>query len=233
MAPKSRSARQATPIDEEQPSLLILPPEVLTTVVSFMGRTSKAPSPNPVDLFRTCRELHLLGRDTTTRIEFLIGNYGLHGVLEGISSWLALVTRDVLGGLLGRLSQGTDGNAPRYQLQRLYRRITNAGRMDLLLPLLTYAEELYPAKSSATYGGPKGFAPVAMGFLPSLPDEDIVKSLLKSGVVPEDLNYLVEEGVEGGWEVKEVRIQRTRREMGCEHVTHTSNPPFHLSRTQS
>jgi hypothetical protein len=146
-----------------------------------------------------------LSQDTAVRVEFLLGNFGATKVLEGISSWLSLLTPEVMDSMLYRL----DGACPRFQLQRLYRRFVNAARTDLLLPLLTHAHRLYPAPSRSTLvsqqGGenavPKPLTPISMGFNPSCPDEDLIKLLATAETVPDQLLYLVKEGVEGGWAV--------------------------------
>lgn len=187
-------------------TLLSLPDELLVAIVSFLGRTKLRPSPAPFPLFASCRRLYHLSRDVVTRTEFLIGNYGASHVVEGCGSWLALLNPEAVSLLLHRVATAfPEGKVPRYQLQRMFRRFSNAGRSDLFLPLLTIATETYPRPQSASNKPIRaGLPPTAgMGFNPSLPDDELFKKLVTTSGrdVPEELQYLVEEAKTEGWHV--------------------------------
>ncbi|KAI9015979.1 hypothetical protein DFJ74DRAFT_644759 [Hyaloraphidium curvatum] len=181
---------------QPQSPLFAVPPEVHGIVVSYVGRSAAQPSCSPAELFRACRDLHALGRDTSVRIGWLLAVFGARMVGDGMGGFLALLTREVVEGVFRRV-----GQVPRYQLQRLFRRFSNAGRTDLLLPVLQYADEMYPPPSHELVAGPKAFPPIGLGFNPSLPDEDLFKKLLKEGVT-EETAYLVAEGKAGGFAEK-------------------------------
>lgn len=192
-------AEDAADTSLERKTLLSLPPEILAHVVSFMGRTLSSPRPQPGALFRTCRDLYAVGTDTTTRIEFLLGTYGTESAVERVGTWLSLATREVLEGLFRRV-----GKVPRYQLQRLARRCVNASRSDLLLPIMAYGEEMYPAPSLRTVSllGKPHAPPAGLGLSLTLTDEELFRIMANEDKVPGEVSYLVDEAVEGGWRVE-------------------------------
>jgi hypothetical protein len=130
-----------------------------------------------------------------TRVDFLVSTYGIENATEGACRWPPLVSRAVLQALLVRCSK--TGPASRYQLQRLFRRATNAARPDLLLPILQFADLWYPAPSSASIQK----AEPTNGFNPEFPDEELFAILAGANEVPEGLKYLVKEGMESDWAV--------------------------------
>lgn len=206
--PKAMLALAETgPVMDTQPeSLLVsLPWEVLGLLAGFLD------GPSAQTLFSACRELFHVGREATTRIEFLLGRYGTDTVVDGLSCWLAMLTPKVLDGVCRRI---TANKVPRCQLQRLFRRFQSAGRTDLLPVLLTFANhaDMYPTPSpfgasslptASGRSGRRGLPPVpgSPGLSPALPDETVFRRLVISGRVPNGLEYLVQEGLDGGWAV--------------------------------
>lgn len=191
------------------PTLLSLPDDLLLKFFfSYLGRTLLKPSPpSPYPFFLACRRLYNLSRDSATRVEFLVGNYGTACVIEASGGWLKLLTADTLSMLLNHVA-ATLSPVPRYQMQRLYCRCSNMGRFDLLLPLLLFAKEAFPIPNSASYpnstlSGRESMASAGMSFNPSLPDVDVFKKLVLSrgNNVPEELVYLVEDAKIGGWHI--------------------------------
>lgn len=183
LRPRPESAKATK---EFTTKLLSLPDELLITVVSCLGRSASRPRSAPWPFFMACRRLYNLSRDTLTRTEFLIGNFGIRGVLQGCWSWFKLTTPEVMKALLNRAGN----NVPRYILQRLARRCANANRTDLLPLVAEHGKSLYPPNTTAS-----------LAFSADTADETIFEQLLSATAVPEHLSYLVTEAKRGGWYV--------------------------------
>lgn len=189
-------------------TLLSLPPEVLTEIVARCGRSVKCPRANPSALLSSCRTLQELGRSAAVRVDFLIAVFGTRFAIEGACMWLPLLRRDVLQGLLRRI-EGASHPVPRYQLQRLFHRCTNANRTDLLLEVLVFAEQLYPPPSTKTISRKETqFPDIALGFQVRFTDDDLFEDLVFAnpnamGTAEKDKQWahLVKEGKNAGWQV--------------------------------
>lgn len=189
--------------------LMALPDELLISVAACLGRTPSHPRASPWPFFKTCRRLYSLSSDTLMKIEFLIKTYGTFGALEHCWSWLKLITPEVMTVLLNRA--GDNVKIPRYILQRLSRRCTNAGRLELVPLIAEHAAQFYPP--------PGGDVPPAIGgFDPAGSDENIFQRLIDAGSVPSEYNYLVDEANRGGWSVANDPVMsalRTLKESFC------------------
>lgn len=173
-----------------------LPDELLLAVVSFLGRTPLRPSPQPWPFLSSCRRLYELSQDSTTRVEFLLANFGAKDVLQGLWSWTKLVSPDVLSLLIHRSASNPSEKVPRFHLQRLYQLAVDTGRVDLLLPTLTLGAQLYPKVPPTTRGWD------GRGFNPLMPDELVFKDLVTTSdttSVRKDCLYLVEESKAEDW----------------------------------
>ncbi|KAI9027742.1 hypothetical protein DFJ74DRAFT_641898 [Hyaloraphidium curvatum] len=183
--------------EEAAPTPLSLPPELLTKIISFCGRTFEHVRATPSALLQSCRRLYELGRSPATRVEFLVTTYGTSRAFEASGLWLRLLNRDVVSGLARRCHP-----VPRYQLQRLYQRCANAFRTDLHLPILVSSDALYPppAVSSSVEWRP-GVPAASLGFCPDWPDDvEFEKLAFFDGEALDGWQQkLVEEGRSGGW----------------------------------
>lgn len=205
---------EETPVSEA--NLLSLPPEILTEIVALCGRSPRHPRATPAALMSSCRDLYELGQAASTRIAFLVAVFGTLRAIEGSCGWLPLLRRDVLDGLFRRV-QGASHPVPRYQLQRLFQRCTNASRTDLLFRILAFTEELYPPPSAKTFSakhrsGVAEYAETSLGFHVRFTDDCLFIELAfaepdATGSEAHDRQwaYLVEEGRQAGWEVKDDR----------------------------
>jgi len=93
-----RPAGTVNPPDAQEQSLLLaLPDEILSLVAGYLGpRCSvKTTTWNPTSVFSACQRLHAIGRQISTRVEFLLGNFGGALVVHGLGSWLGLVDPEV------------------------------------------------------------------------------------------------------------------------------------------
>lgn len=100
--------------DEQVESALFkLPAELLGMLVGFIGpRTSRSvPRYSPANLFYTCKAMLEISRLASTRVAFLMGNYGVAELGDGIGDWLRIVNPVVLDAALGRA--GKEDPVPR------------------------------------------------------------------------------------------------------------------------
>lgn len=186
-----------TDLSDSQPNspLASLPRELLSLLCGWLDAATAAA------LFSSCRALFASSLETTSRVEFLIGNYGTDQAVEGMGHWVHLLAPAVFQGTCRRV-----GQVPRFQLQRLFRRFQAASRTDLLQPLLAYASEIYPCAPPAprnrllTKKHPI-FIPNSSDLAASIPDDVLLKRLVTAGQLPHGLEHLVQDGVQGGWSV--------------------------------
>ncbi|KAI9002084.1 hypothetical protein DFJ74DRAFT_449388 [Hyaloraphidium curvatum] len=180
----------------ESSLLRLLPPELLAALAGYLGPRASRHHPrcSPATFFQSCKMVHVLAKSTSTRVEFFVGTFGKAEIGDGMGDWLRLVTPEVLTAVFSRL-RSCGEPIPRYQLQRLQRRLWIASRTDLLPIVMAHQAELYP-------GPPLQFrdrASFPYGTGASLTDSELFRLLVCWGRVPEGCEELVREGVKGGW----------------------------------
>ncbi|KAI9002859.1 hypothetical protein DFJ74DRAFT_745600 [Hyaloraphidium curvatum] len=180
------------------PGLASLPGEIIVRIATFFGpRVGRfRPRSTPRELFATCRALRAIGRQPSARASFLLANFGLREIGDGIGHFLRLVTVPVLEAVLRRCTG--DRAIPRFQLQRLQRRLAVASRGDLLPPLLAYHETVYPSLPRGTRKSkdlPYGDIGAAVT------DDELFQIIVLSNAVPQGCESLIAEGEAGGWAV--------------------------------
>ena len=181
-------------------SLLLsrLPAELVGMISSYVNPRASAEKPrsSPANFFATCKLLLALSRLASTRASFLVATFGIPEIGDGVGTWLRITTPTVLEAVLGRAVK-TDP-VPRFQLQRLQRRINFTGRSDLAAPLITYMERVYPHPVSILRS-PTSF-PFG-GSASTITDDELFRLLITWNKVPAGCESLVLEALEAGYAV--------------------------------
>jgi len=94
---------------------------------------------NPANLLASNKAFNAIGKDGSSRVDWLQFRYGKSShLLEGSTAWLRLVDETNFDMLLRRVAV-----VPRYVIQRLFHRFQHKNRPDLVVKILTRGLEVY------------------------------------------------------------------------------------------